>query len=130
MNKTDIELRKVYLRMKKLGSSAVEIAAATGVKIRSVKDWANLTEEEILREPNKSTRKPTFDIEALKKYITDNPFAFNKEIGKVFGKHQNTIQYWRSKLGFKRKKAKTTYREADDELKKTLKPNLKQKKKK
>jgi hypothetical protein len=38
MNKTDIELRKVYLRMKKLGSSVVEIAAATGIKIRSVKD--------------------------------------------------------------------------------------------
>jgi Transposase len=130
MNKTDIELRKVYLRMKKLGSSAVEIAAATGVKIRNVYNWDKLSEEELLVEPNKSTRKPTFDIEALKQYITDNPFAFNIEIGKVFRKHKNTIQYWRSKLGFKRKKAKTTYREADDELKKTLKSRLKQKKKK
>jgi hypothetical protein len=130
MNKTDIELRKVYLRMKKLGSSAVEIAAATGVKIRSVKDWGKLTDEEILREPDKSTRKPSFDVETLKQYINDNPFAFNKEIGEVFGKHKNTIQYWRSKLGFKRKKAKTTYREADQELKKTLKSRLKQKKKK
>jgi Transposase len=130
MNKTDIELRKVYLRMKKLGSSAVSIAAATGVKIRSVYNWGKLTDEEILHEPDKNTRKPSFDIEALKKYITDNPFAFNKEVGEVFGKHENTIQYWRSKLGFKRKKAKTTYREADQELKKTLKSRLKQKEKK
>jgi Transposase len=130
MNKTNIELRKVYLRMKKLGSSAVLIAAATGVKIRNVYNWDKLSEEELLVEPNKNTRKPTFDIEALKQYITDNPFAFNKEIGKVFGKHKNTIQYWRSKLGFKRKKAKTTYREADSELKKTLKLRLMQNKKK
>jgi hypothetical protein len=129
MNKTDIELRKVYLRMKKLGSSAVSIAAATGVKIRNIYNWDKLSDEELLVEPNKSANKPSFDIEALKQYINDNPFAFNKEIGKVFGKHKNTIQYWRSKLGFKRKKAKTTYREADSELKKTLKSRLKQKKK-
>jgi hypothetical protein len=111
--------------MKKLGSSAVLIAATTGVKIRNIYNWDKLSEEELLVEPNKNTRKPTFDIEALKQYITENPFAFNKEISKVFGKHENTIQYWRSKLGFKRKKAKTTYREADDELKKTLKSRLK-----
>ena len=119
MNKTNIELRKVYLRMKKLGSSDTSIADATGIKIRNFRNWNKLTEEELLHQPDKNTRKPTFDTRKLKQYIIDNPFAFNKEVAIVFNVTKSTIQRWRSKLDFRRKKAKTTYQEADIELKKT-----------
>lgn len=121
MNKTKIEYRKVFLRMCKLGKSAKEICEVIGVKIRTIYNWKNITQEELLKEPNKSTRVPTFDINALKEYIEENPFAFNKEIAIVFGKDKNTIQSWRRKLGFKRKKAKTSYKEASEELKKNSK---------
>jgi transposase len=120
MNRTDNSTRKVFQRMNKIGSSAVEIAKAIGRSRQTVYNLKKQNDDKLLIEPSKNTRKPTFDVEALKKYFTDNNFAFNKEIGKVFGKGKSTIHRWRNKLGFKRKKAKTTYKESDDELKKTL----------
>jgi transposase len=121
MNKTKIEYRRVFLRMHKLGKSAKEIAAVTGIKLRNIYNWKKLTEEELLREPDKNTRKPTFDIKKLQEHFEAHPFDFNKEIGLIFSKNKNTIQKWRHKLGFKRKKAKTTYKESDENLKKTFK---------
>jgi transposase len=120
MNRTDNQTRKVFQRMNKAGSSAMAISAAIGKNIQTIYNLRKISDDKLLLEPNKSTRKPSFDVAALKKYITDNPFAFNKEIGLVFGKSKNTIQKWRHRLGFRRKKAKTTYKEADKELKKTL----------
>jgi transposase len=119
MNRTDNSTRKVFQRMSKMGSSAVEIAKAIGKTRQTVYNLKKQDEDKLLIEPSKNTRKPTFDVEALKQHFTDNKFAFNKEIGKVFSKGKSTIHRWRNKLGFKRKKAKTTYKESDDELKKT-----------
>jgi transposase len=111
MNKTDIELRKVYLRMKNLGKPIVEIHQATGVNLKTLYSWKNFTEEQLLSEPSKSTRKPTFDIEVLQQHFQDNPLSFNKEVAEVIGKTKSTIQRWRHKLGFTRKKVKTTYKD-------------------
>jgi transposase len=117
MNKTDIELRKVYLRMKKLGKSNKEVSESTGVCQSTIRNWKNFTEEQLLSEPSKSTRKPTFDIEVLQQHFQDNPLSFNKEVAEVIGKTKSTIQRWRHKLGFTRKKVKTTYKEADQSKK-------------
>ena len=119
MNKTSLELRKVYLRMKKLNKPVEEIAEVIGVTIRSVKNWSKLTEEEILHEPNKITHTTKLDLIKFKDYIQANPTMFNKEIGEVFGIKKTNVSKWIYKLGFVRKQVRTTYREADPELKKT-----------
>lgn len=126
MNKTHISVRKVFLLMNKLDKNVSDIAKSVGLSIRTIYNWKALVkkdggEEKLLSEPASSTRKPTFIVADLKLRIEQNPFEFNKELAIVFGKSDSTIQRWRHKLGFKRKKAKTTYREANLELKKTLK---------
>ena len=112
--------------MNSLDKKVSDIAKSVGLSIRTIYNWKALIkkdggEEELLSEPPSNTRKPTFKVIDLKSRIEQNPFEFNKELAIVFGKSESTIQRWRHKLGFKRKKAKTTYREANPELKKTLK---------
>jgi transposase len=129
MNKTHIELRKIFIRLNQAGKSAREIADITGVKNRNIYNWRAVLNqdngtEKLLSEPSKYTRKPILDVVELKKYIEANPLAFNKEVAIVFGVTKSTIDRWRHKLGFKRKKAKYTYKEGDAELKKTLPQNL------
>lgn len=121
MNRTDNSTRLVFQRMNKAGSSAVEIAKAIGKTTQTVRNLRKLDDDKLLIEPSKNTRKPSLDLVALKQHFTDNKFDYNSEVAKVFGKGKSTIQKWRSKLGFKRKKARTTYREADEILKKTSK---------
>ena len=99
MNRTDNQTRKVFLRMNKAGLSAVSIAAAIGRSIQTVYNLQKVEENKLLLEPDKNTRKPTFNLGDLKKYIEANPFEFNKEVGLVFKKSKSTIQRWRSKLG-------------------------------
>jgi transposase len=120
MYRTDNSTRQVFQRMHRAGKSTREIATAIGRTVQTVNSLKKLSDEELFTEPNKSTRTPSFDIEKLRQYITDNPFAYNTEIGRVFNKGKSTIHRWRHRLGFKRKKAKTTYKESDVELKKTL----------
>ena len=119
MNRTDNQTRKVFQRMNKAGSSAAAIAIAIGKTKQTVHNLRKLSDEELFAEPNQSNGKPTFDVIKLKQYITDNPFEFNKEVAIVFGVKKSTIQRWRHRLGFKRKKVKTTYKEANQDLKKT-----------
>ncbi len=125
MRRINSELRKVFIRMNKTGRSAKEISETIGVKIRTIFNWKQIVSKQngerlLLTEPPKNTRKPLLDLIKLKQHIIDNPFAFNKEIAVVFGVKKSTIHKWRHRLGFKRKKAKTTHREADQELKKTF----------
>jgi transposase len=119
MNITDNSTRLVFQRMNNSGYSAVDIAKAIGKTRQTVYNLRKIKDDELLIKPDKNTRKPTFDIDALKKHITDKPYDFNKEVGLVFGKSKSTIQRWRVKLGFSRKKARTTYKESDQDLKKT-----------
>jgi transposase len=119
MNRTDNQTRKIFQRMHKAGLSAVEIAKLIGKSRQTVYNLKKLDEDKLLLEPDKNTRKPTFDLDALNTHFMDNKFDFNYEVAAVFKKGKSTIHRWRHKLGFNRKKAKTTYKEADDELKKT-----------
>ena len=121
MNKSSKDLRQVFLRMNKAGLSAVAIAATIGTSRQTVYNWRNTLEDKLLVDINYSTRKPSIDLVEFKKYIEENPFVFNRELAAKFKRGIKTVHKWRHKLGFKRKKAKTTYKEANDELKKTLK---------
>jgi transposase len=105
--------------MNKAGFSAVEIAKLIGRSRQTVYNLKKLDEDKMFVEPDKNTRKPTFDLEDLNTYFKDNKFDFNYEIAVVFKKGKSTIHRWRHKLGFNRKKAKTTYKESDENLKKT-----------
>ena len=119
MNKSSKDLRQVFLRMNKAGLSAVAIAATIGLSRQTVYNWRNTLEDKLLVDISYSTRKPSIDLVEFKKYIEDNPFVFNRELAAKFKRGIKTVHKWRHKLGFKRKKAKTTYKEANDELKKT-----------
>jgi hypothetical protein len=130
MNKTSLDLRKVLIRMYNNSKSANEISIATGIKIRTVYDYLNILKQEdgegiVLRNPKPNIQPPSVDLEKLKQYYKSNPFAFDRETGKVFGVAKSTIGKWRNKLGLKRKKAKTRYRESDIESKKNSKQDLK-----
>ena len=124
MNKTNLQLRKVLLRMFKLGKSAKEISETTGIKIRTVYNYLKIFKTEgetkVLLEPPKNTRIPSPKIAILKEYVRNNPFAFNKEAAVALQTHKNNIQRWKQNLGLTRKKAKTSYKEADPDLKKIL----------
>lgn len=64
--------------------------------------------------------KPRFDIESFKQICQDNPTMFHKEIVKLTTIKKSAVCLWRKKLGFKRKKAQKTYKEADSIKKKNL----------
>ena len=119
MNRKNNSVREIFLRMQESGKKVTDIAQTLGVTRQTIYDWKKLDENKLFTEPPKNTSKPPPQLEELRKYIEDNPFAFNKEIAPVFNKTKSTIQRWRQKLGFRRKKAKTTYKEANPELKKS-----------
>jgi transposase len=83
MNRTDNQTRKVFQRMNKAGLSAVAIAAAIGRSIQTIYNLSKVESNKLLIEPSKNTRKPTIDLDDLKKHITDKPFEFNKEVGLI-----------------------------------------------
>ena len=109
--------------MQKAGKSVSETAQTLGIKRQTVYNWQKLNESNLLIEPSKNTRKPPPKLEEFKKYVEEqeHAFEFNKEIATAFNTTKSTIQRWRQRLDFTRKKAKTTYKEADSELKKNSK---------
>jgi transposase len=130
MNKTSLDLRRVLIRMSDNSKSAKEISEATGIKLRTTQNYLHILKKTngkdlVLTNPNPNTRIPSIDLEKLKQFYQDNPFAFDKEVGKVFGVSKSTVGKWRNKLGLKRKKAKTIYRESNDESKKNLRKSFK-----
>ena len=105
--------------MQKVGKSVSEIAQTLGVKRQTVYNWQKLDESNLLVEPSKNTRKPPPKLEEFKKYVEEHAFEFNKEIAPVFNTSKSSIQRWRQRLDFTRKKAKTSYKESDEDLKKS-----------
>ena len=71
MNKTNLELRKILIRMHKMGKSVAEISKITEIKIRTVYNYLKnqKNDENILSDPPKNTRKPSLELDKLQKYI-------------------------------------------------------------
>jgi transposase len=120
MNRISNDLRKAFFRMQKMGKKVTEIAQILGVKRQTIHKWKKIDENQLLIEPSKNTRKPPFQLGGLKEYIQKNPFAFNKEVAIILKTNKTNIQRWRKKLGLTRKITKTSYKEADLELKKSF----------
>jgi transposase len=123
MNRNNNQIREIFLRMQKAGKSVIEIAQTLGVKRQTIYNWKALKEEELLKEPSKTTRETKLDLVKFKEYLEKNPFAFHREVAEVFGMKKSAAHKWRKKLGLTRKKAKTTYKESDEELKKSSDKN-------
>lgn len=120
MNRTSNDIRQVFLRLHKSGKSVIEISQILGVSRQTIYDWIKQSESKLLKVPNPNTQKPTPKLSELDAYIKKHPFAFNKEIAQALQMSRSAVQRWRKKLGYSRKKAKTTYKESNPELKKTL----------
>jgi Transposase len=120
MYRTSNDLRQVFLRLKKQGKGLIEISDTIGVSRQSLWTWSKMTDEELMKIGNKSTRQPSIDLENLQKYYLENPYKFDWEVGLVFGVAKSTIQKWREKLKITRKVTTKSYKEANPELKKTL----------
>jgi Transposase len=121
MNKSSKDLRNVFLRMNKSGSSAVDIAKVIGKTRQTVYNWRKLEEDKLLQDGVTNTQKPSIDLAVFKDYVEKNPFAFNHELATEFNRAIKTVHKWKTRLGFTRKKARTTYGESSEELKKTSK---------
>lgn len=123
MNRNSNEIRQVFLRLYKANKSISEIAQILGLTRQTIYNWKKLEESKLLTIPSLNTRKPPAKLQELNEYIKQNPFAFNKEIAKELNTSKSSIQRWRQRLNISRKKAKTTYKESDIELKKTSNKN-------
>ncbi len=99
MNKTNLELRKILIRMRKQGKKPIEISETTGIKLRTVYNYLQILDKQgegrVLKQPPKNTRKPPDKLLKLEQYIQENPSAFNREIAVALGTHKNNIQRWR-----------------------------------
>jgi transposase len=120
MNRTKNEVRQIFLNMKAAGFSINEIVKATGKARQTIYNWINLGEDKLLENNYKNYQTPSIDLEKLKQYMTENPCAINREAAEHFGCCIKTIHKWKVKLGFTRKKVRRTYREADENKKKSL----------
>lgn len=88
------------------GASQVEVSDIFGICVKTFNSWISLRKKgEVTR---RAYQKPKgavkLDEAALRQYITDNPDAYNHEVGAQFGVCANTILYARRRLGISRKK--------------------------
>lgn len=120
MNKTGLDIRKMFLHLKELKLSKQEIALYTNKSKSTVYSWWNMPEEELLKPIVATKRKNT---DKLKQVFETNQTAFHKELETELGIKKTQIGYWRNKLGFGRKKAQTTYKEQDEAKKNKQKRN-------
>ena len=123
MSRTSNDLRKVFLNLYKKGSKPIEIASILNVTRQTVTNWIRrikLNSEENFFNIYKPKGRPlTINIDELKKEFEINRTAYNREIADKFNSNDSTIAYWRHKLGYSKKKARTTYKESNPELKKS-----------
>ena len=84
MNRNSNQIRKIFLRLQKAKKSVAEIAKILDVKRQTIYNWRALTEEELLKEPPKTTRETKLDLVKFKEYLEKNPFVFHREVGEVF----------------------------------------------
>jgi transposase len=121
MNRKGNDIRKLYKKLKQEGREQKEICSIIGISEVTTCVWNKIPDDLFLTEPNKSTRKPSIDLNQLKELNCDNPMATNEELGKILNCSKNIVQKYRQKLGFKRKVTTKTYLESDEELKKIFK---------
>ena len=119
MNRKNNTIREIFQRMHKMGKKVAEIAQILGIKRQTIYAWKKFSEASLMLESGKKTRQTKLDLVKFQEYLEENPTKFNREIGEVFGIKKSAAHKWKKRLGFTRKKAKTSYKEADLALKKS-----------
>ena len=94
------------------GHTKKEVNGMFGLGINTLKSWEELEEETGSLENRPLDRKPRkIDLEKLRKYCEENPFATHIEAGIYFGCSERVIRYAKDKLGITRKKNSLLQRE-------------------
>jgi DNA transposition AAA+ family ATPase len=75
-----------------------------GLGINTLRDWEKLEKETGSLEKRPLDRKPGIDLDALRKYCEEFPFATHIEAGVCFNCSERVIRYAKDKLGITRKK--------------------------
>lgn len=117
------EIRKVFIRLFHSSMNPTDIAKTLDVSIKTVYNWMTVYvdkgEEGFLFIDNSKPRRLSDDELTLIFSDKDNLSRFNYELEELTGLKKSSIHKYRTKLGFKLKKVKTIFKEANPELKKT-----------
>ena len=102
-------LREKALAALKKGHTKQEVNAMFGLSNKVLKQWEELEQETGSLEKRPLDRSPRkVDLEALRKYCDENPFATHVEAGLHFNCSERVIRYAKKKLGITRKKRHPT----------------------
>jgi transposase len=97
-------MRERALKALRSGKSRDEVNEMYGLGTNTLRDWEKLEKETGSLEKRPLDRKPGIELEALRKYCEENPFATHIEAGVHFGCSERVIRYAKDKLGITRKK--------------------------
>ena len=99
------DLRKKVINFLESGNSQREAARVFGINLSTVNEWQKKYQEtgDLKSKPLNRTFKK-IDPEKLRKYISDHPDAYLKEIGDAFGCSDTAVQKALKRLGLTRKK--------------------------
>jgi transposase len=124
MARVSNELRNVFIRLHKQKQKPIEIAKTLNITRQTITNWIRLLEgsgEERLFKEFKPVGTPTkLNLEELRKEFETNKTAFNREIAVKFNCSTRTIEKYRHRFGYTRKRGRTKYKEANLELKKSI----------
>jgi transposase len=98
-------MRERALEALRNGRSREDVKEMFGLGSHTLRDWEKLEEETGSLDKRPLNRKPRLiDLEALRKYCEENPFATHIEAGVHFSCSERVIRYAKNKLGITRKK--------------------------
>jgi transposase len=124
MARTNNDIRQVFLNLHKQKKKPIQIAVILNKTRQTITNWIRLLEgngEERLFKKFKPVGIPTkLDLEELRKEFETNKTAFNREIAVKFNCSTRTIEKYRHRFGYTRKRGRTKYKEANLELKKSI----------
>jgi len=99
------KLRERALEALRKGYSRDEVTKMYGLGTNTLRDWENLEKETGSLNKRPLNRKPRkIDLDELRKYCDENPFATHIEAGLHFNCSERVIRYAKKKLKITRKK--------------------------
>jgi len=96
--------RQRALDVLRKGKTRKEVNEMFGLGVHTLKQWEKLEEETGSLDKRPLDRSPGIDLDALRKYCEDFPFATHIEAGVHFNCSERVIRYAKDKLGITRKK--------------------------
>jgi len=120
-----IDLRRKAVEMVNEKRTPEQVSRLLGLGYNTVRQWYNKLKKtgNLENAPLERAPKKINPVE-LERYIEENPLALDIEVAKKFNVSPSTIRYWYRKLDITRKKAQTTYKEADEELKEEFREQI------